>query len=117
MTAYAIGLLESVNVGHEILQYIEEVEGTFEPFGGYWLVHGADPEVREGDYDGDVVIIGFPSLLDARAWYESSDYQRIAKLRHENASSVILFVDGVPDGYRAQQTADKLAELVSNTSG
>ena len=54
------------------------------------------------------MVIGFPDLDAARAWYDSPAYQEILPLRTRNSDGVTLLVDGVPDGYRAASFADKL---------
>jgi uncharacterized protein (DUF1330 family) len=105
---YAVGCLESVRLGPEIQAYMEDIESTFEPFGGEWVVHGTQPEVVEGTWQADVVIIGFPSLQAARDWYASPAYQRILGLRVAHSTSHVFLLEGVPDGYRAEQTVAKL---------
>lgn len=106
--AYAMAQLVEVDLGPEIRQYIEGVEATFEPFGGRWLVHGARPEVMEGPWTADVVVIEFPSMDQARAWYASPAYQAIVGLRTEHSDSRAVLVEGVPEGYRAADTVAKL---------
>ncbi|MER6047161.1 DUF1330 domain-containing protein [Streptomyces sp. NPDC001793] len=55
----------------EIAEYIERITGTFEPFGGRFLVHATQHEVKEGAWPGHVVVIGFPGIAEARAWWDS----------------------------------------------
>lgn len=105
---YAIGHLTDVDTGAEIIEYMDRVEATFEPYGGQWLVHGSAPQVLEGDLPGDVVIIGFPSIAAAGDWYASPPYQEICALRADHSRSVIALLAGVADGYRA---ADTIAAL------
>lgn len=54
-----------------------EIDDTFKPFGGEFIVHGGDLDVREGHWDGALVIIRFPDRDSAVRWYESAHYQRI----------------------------------------
>jgi uncharacterized protein (DUF1330 family) len=105
---YAIGYLTDVDVNDELLDYMAQVEATMSQHGGRWLVHGTAPEVREGQASGDVVIIQFPDLARARAWYESAEYQEIIRLRTENSTSTIALLDGVPPGYSTHTTVEKL---------
>lgn len=105
---YAVAFLSDVRIGPEILRYIEQIEATFEPFGGEWVVHGSQPEIAEGDWRGDLVVIGFPSIVAARDWYASPAYQEILELRSRHSDSVALLVEGVRDGYRAEETLHKL---------
>jgi uncharacterized protein (DUF1330 family) len=83
------------------VQYLKRIDATLEPFGGRWIIHGARAEVLEGDWSGNLIVIGFPDLDHARAWYESSAYQEILPLRTNNADGDILLVDGAEDGHRA----------------
>ena len=43
-----------------------------------------------------MAIVEFPSLEQAKRWYDSDEYRQIRSLRHENAESQIIFVDGLP---------------------
>lgn len=105
---YAIGLLTDVVINEDLLVYMSQVESTMSSFGGRWLVHGTPPDVREGSLSGDVVIIAFPDLASARAWYESTAYQDIVRLRTENSTSWIALLDGVVPGYTASSTIQDL---------
>ena len=109
MTAYAVAHLRSVDQNAEIVDYLSRIDATLDPFGGHFVVHGALPEVREGEWPGFLVVIGFPDLAAARAWYDSPAYQEILPLRTRNADGVALLVDGVPEGYRAVDYLAKLA--------
>lgn len=106
--AYAIGYLEDVEVGPEIVDYIARIEATMAPYGGRFLVHGGQLLGREGTWGGDVVILEFPDLARAEEWYESPGYQAILPLRTEHSTSMVALVEGVPEGYRA---ADKIGRL------
>ncbi|WP_210418178.1 DUF1330 domain-containing protein [Ruania zhangjianzhongii] len=101
---YAVALLRDVELGPEIWQYMETIEATFAPFGGEWVIHGTSPHVVEGVWPGDLVIIGFPSLDAARAWYDSAEYAAILALRADHSEGAVALVEGVPDGYRAAST-------------
>lgn len=107
MPAYAIAQLLSVDLNDEVVEYIGRIDDTLGPFEGEFLVHGVSPEVVDGDLPGDVVIIGFPDLARARAWYESPSYQSILRLRTENSTGGAALLDGVPPGYRAASFLQK----------
>ena len=78
MTAYAIAHLRDAELHPDIAEYIERIPATFEPFGGRFLVHGASLEVKEGEWPGHVVVIGFPGIEEARGWWDSAAYREIA---------------------------------------
>ena len=81
MTAYAIAHLRDVVLNAEIVDYIERIDETLTPFGGRFLIHGVTPEVMEGPWEGDLVVIAFPDIAAARNWYASPGYQAILPLR------------------------------------
>jgi uncharacterized protein (DUF1330 family) len=81
----------------EGLSYLDQVEATAKPYGGKWLAQG-DVRVLEGAWPGAVVLMRFPSMIDAMNWYNSPAYQKILHLRVNNAVSDLVLVDGVgPD--------------------
>ncbi|GHB49190.1 hypothetical protein GCM10010347_18890 [Streptomyces cirratus] len=110
MTAYAIGHIRPGTMNEEILRYIEEIQATMDPFEGRFLVHGAQVEVMEGTFPGTLVVIGFPDIERARAWYASPAYQALVPLRTRHIPGEIILVDGVPPGYDARKTAAGLRE-------
>jgi uncharacterized protein (DUF1330 family) len=103
MTAYALGHLHQVDFGPQIIEYLERIDATLDDFGGRFLVHGNPVDVREGTWQGDLVLIEFPDLERARAWYDSPVYREILALRTDNSVCDVLLVDGVGAGYRAVQ--------------
>jgi uncharacterized protein (DUF1330 family) len=112
MTAYAIASLRTVDVNAEILDYLDRIDATLEPYGGQFLVHGSTPEQVDGDLPGAVVVIAFPDVATARAWYDSPAYQAILPLRLRNSTGGAVIVDGTSPGYRAATFADKVRAAV-----
>ena len=98
--AYAVARIEDVRMGPEIAEYLERIEATLEPFGGRYVVHGSRAETLEGEWRGDLVIIGFPDRVRAEAWYASDGYQAILPLRAANSDSTVVLIDGVKPGHR-----------------
>jgi len=113
MTAYAVAHLRTVDQNAEIVDYLRRIDATLDPFDGRFVVHGVLPEVLEGEWPGFLVVIGFPDLAAAHAWYDSPAYREILPLRTRNAEGVTLIVDGVPEGYRAAAYAEKLVGRAS----
>jgi uncharacterized protein (DUF1330 family) len=107
MKGYAVGHLRSVNMGPAIVEYLERIDASLAPFGGRFLVHGAKPEVLEGAFPGDLVVIEFQSLDRAKAWYESRAYQALLPLRTENAESTVILVEGCDETHRATDIIPK----------
>ncbi|UED86611.1 DUF1330 domain-containing protein [Streptomyces profundus] len=112
MPAYVIAHLREAAPHAEIAAYMERITATFEPHGGRFLVHATQHEVLEGGWPGHVVMIGFPGLAEARAWWDSPAYREIAPLRSRHIEGDIILVDGVPEGYDPAGTARAIrAEL------
>ncbi|MFD7083216.1 DUF1330 domain-containing protein [Streptomyces sp. NPDC002181] len=108
MTAYAIAHIRPETLNEDVLRYIEEIQSTMDPFEGRFLVHGTEVEVLEGPFPGTVVVIAFPDVERARAWYASEAYQAILPLRTDHIPGEVILVDGVPPGYDAAKTAARL---------
>ncbi|MER6678831.1 DUF1330 domain-containing protein [Streptomyces sp. NPDC000983] len=112
MTAYAIAHLRKVTPHPEVAEYIERVTATFEPHGGRFLVHGREHETVEGDWAGNVVMIAFPGIEDARRWWDSPAYREIAPLRSRHIEGDIILVEGVPGDYDPATTAKALRDAL-----
>lgn len=99
--AYGVALLRDINMGPAIVEYLERIDATLAPFGGRFIVHGAQPTMKEGDDPGVMVIVQFPDRACAEEWYASGPYQDILPLRTENSKGTVFVVDGVKDDHRA----------------
>lgn len=100
MKAYAIAFVRTVEFNAEIVEYLQRIDATLEPFEGRFLVHGGGAEVVEGDPVMDAIVIEFPSKEQLRGWWDSPEYQEILPLRTKHMNADIVFVDAVPAGYR-----------------
>lgn len=101
MSAYGIAHLRNVDVGPEIVEYLQRIDATLEPFGGRFIIHGGKKDVLEGSWPGDVIVIEFPDLVNARQWYGSPAYQEILALRADHSDGDLMIVDGVSADHKA----------------
>jgi len=101
MAGYAIAHLQDVTMGAEIVEYLQRIDATLAPFEGRFIVHGGATQDLEGTVPGTPIVIEFPSLERAMAWYDSPAYRRILPLRTSNSRSVTYLVDGVDATHRA----------------
>jgi uncharacterized protein (DUF1330 family) len=108
-TAYAIAHLRTPALVPEVLEYLERIQATLDPYEGRFLVHGAEVEVREGEWPGTIVVIEFPSLDAARGWYDSPAYQAILPLRTNNIDGAAILVPGVGPDYDPAALARRVA--------
>ena len=108
MSAYALGLLSGVRLNADIEAYLRQIDATLAPLGGQFLVHGARAQVMEGAFEQDLVLIAFPDMASARAWYASPAYAAILPLRTRSTGGTVLLIHGVAEGHVA---TDLLAKL------
>lgn len=115
MPAYAFAHLRDNSDHPDVIEYIDRIQGTLDPFGGRFLIHGASLEVMEGDWPGAAVLIEFPGLAQARAWYASDAYQEILPLRTDHLDGDLFLAEGVGPGYDPSTTAAKIRTRSAGT--
>jgi len=95
MPAYVIADIEVLDpVAYE--EYKRLASPTPAQFGGRYIVRGAPVQIVEGEWSPRrLVILEFPSLAQAKAWYESEEYSQARAIRHQSARSNLIFVEGV----------------------
>ena len=109
MTAYALASLRTPETVHpEVFDYMEHIQSTLDPYSGRFIVHGGEVDVREGAWDGDVVMIEFPGMAEARCWYESAAYRAIMPLRTDHLAGDVILVEGVEAGHDSARMAQGL---------
>jgi len=101
MPAYGVAHLREVDMGPQIVEYLQRIDATLEPFHGRFLIHGGKLDVLEGDWPGHLIVIEFPDEERAHAWYHSPAYQAILRLRTDNARGDVVIARGVPPDHRA----------------
>ncbi len=96
MAAYVV-VDVTVNNPDRYPEYSRQVPATLQPYGGRFIVRGGPTETVEGDWSPKrLVIIEFPTMERARAWYESAEYAPARSLRWELSDANLLFVEGAP---------------------
>ena len=76
-------------------EYSKLVPATLEPYGGRFVVRGGEVERLEGDWEPHrLVVIEFPSLEQAHAWYSSPRYEEAKAIRLRASRGSLLLVDG-----------------------
>lgn len=58
MPAYAVAHMRQVTMGPAIVEYLQRIDATLEPFGGRFIVHGGEFEVLEGTWPGGQAELG-----------------------------------------------------------
>lgn len=76
--------------------YVKLTPATLLPYGGKFIVRGGKTETLEGDWQpGRFVIIEFPSLERAQAWWASEEYAPAKALRQANSETKMIVVEGL----------------------
>jgi len=77
-------------------QYKDASPGAVAAGGGRFVARGGELAVLEGDWDPPrLVILEFPDLDAAKAWYASEQYQAAIRLREGAAKLKMVAVQGL----------------------
>jgi uncharacterized protein (DUF1330 family) len=94
MPAYLIARVE-VTDWPRYQEYMKATPGAIARHGGKFIVRGGEMVTLEGPPETRrVVIIEFPSLDQAKAFYHSEEYAQAKKLRDGAATGQFLTLDG-----------------------
>ncbi|MBT2470591.1 DUF1330 domain-containing protein [Streptomyces sp. ISL-66] len=105
MPAYGFAHLRSRRNHSDVIEYLQRIQATLDPFAGRFVIHGPPTQVVEGTWPGSMVLIEFPGVAEARAWYASPDYQAILHLRTDHIEGDLLLIDGVGPNYDPAERA------------
>ena len=106
MAAYIIIHVDIRNM--EIYKrYMVHTPRIIHQFGGKFIVRGGKVETLEGEEEKlRLVIIEFPSMEQARAFYHSGEYQAVKKLREGGGPAQFVAVEGYPESTWASVLLD-----------
>jgi len=94
MAAYVV---VSVDVSDPVRyeDYKKMVPPTLKPYGGRFIVRGGQVQSREGSWTPKrFVMLEFPSVERANAWYESPEYAPAKALRQATSTADLIIVEG-----------------------
>jgi len=95
MPAYVIANV-SVHDAAAFEEYRRQVPATIAKHGGRYLVRGGRVDRLEGTWNpARLVVLEFPSMEQARRWYDSEDYREPKALRVKSAITDVVFAEGV----------------------
>jgi uncharacterized protein (DUF1330 family) len=76
--------------------YKAMVPPSIAKFGGRFLVRGGKTHTIEGDWSPRrLVIVEFPSVEQAKAWWASPEYAEAKALRQATSESQLLIAEGL----------------------
>lgn len=93
---YLVGLL-TVGSKDWVAEYRSNNTDLLKKHGGRILARGKPVESLEGTgpQADTIVIVEFPSLAAARAWYRDPDYQRLIRLRQTGSQADFVLIEGM----------------------
>jgi uncharacterized protein (DUF1330 family) len=94
MSAYVVVQVEIKDpVRYE--DYKKLVPPSLEKFGGRFLVRGGKTETLEGTWSPKrFVIVEFPNVERAKAWWASEEYAEAKALRQATSSTEMILAEG-----------------------
>ena len=96
MPAYLVGRVE-IQDPSWLEEYGPKVQTLVQKHGGRYLVRGGEMDVVEGTTPPSsvMVVIEFPSMEQARAWYHDPEYAPLITLRQSGSDGDLILVDGL----------------------
>ena len=95
MTAYVVARVK-ITDPERYSRYTARTPECIAAFGGRFIARGGEPVTLEGpEFRDRMVIIEFPSLERAKAFYASPEYTEIKALRAGAATGEFVAIDGV----------------------
>lgn len=96
MLAYFLVDIREITDATMMEEYKARVAPIVEQFGGRCVVIGGPFQVVEGSYQPVFpVMIEFPSMDEARRWYDSEQYRELKHMRLAATVSNAVFLTGV----------------------
>jgi uncharacterized protein (DUF1330 family) len=95
MKGYIVFTREKTTDAAELAVYFEQVGATFAGHDVKVLARYGKYEVLEGDATEGAVIVEFPSVAAAKAWYDSPAYREVRKHREAGSVYRAILVEGV----------------------
>ena len=95
MAAYIIADL-TVTDPAAMEEYRKLVPATLARYGGRFVVRGGAHQSVEGDWKPTrLVVLEFPSMEQAKRWYDSEEYREPKAMRLRAGRTNLVMVDGV----------------------
>jgi uncharacterized protein (DUF1330 family) len=94
MAAYIIVEVD-VHDPEQYEDYKKLTPGSLQPFDGKFIVRGGAAENLEGDWQPKrIVVLEFPSVERAKAWWASEGYAPAKALRQRTSTTRMIVVEG-----------------------
>ena len=95
MPAYII-VEVSIHNPEEYEAYKKLTPASLLPYQGKFMVRGGETVSLEGDWNPErIVVLQFPTMELAKAWWSSPAYAPAKEIRQRNAHTKMILVEGV----------------------
>lgn len=94
MTAYVISRV-TMKPGPAFEAYRRLAAASIARHGGRYLARGGAITVLEGEWRAGAILVAFPSMEAARAWYSSPDYAEALAHRDDAVERDLIVVEGL----------------------
>jgi uncharacterized protein (DUF1330 family) len=107
MSAYCLFFVREISDPEKLGTYRNGVVESVTRHGGSYLVlGGATDALEEARAPIVSVLVQFPSLDAAHAWYDSDDYTALRQLRLAASRTEAFFMEGLPPDVAAAMTSN-----------
>ncbi|MBF6568501.1 MAG: DUF1330 domain-containing protein [Candidatus Binataceae bacterium] len=97
MSVYLVAVVD-VHDPQEFRSYVTDVPPIVAKFGGRYLVRGGELEVVEGQWPVPrVTVVEFPTMEQAKGWWNSEEYRPYRELRGRTARTNAVMVQGLAE--------------------
>ncbi len=105
---YLVTTIKAIKDDDAFQRFAALAKPLIETHGGRYLAIEREPEIAAGEWPFvRTIIVRFPSLAAARAWWTSPEYQELAPLRERAIDVNFVFVQDLAelpvDGYPAER--------------
>ena len=77
-------------------EYRKQVPATLAKYGGRFIVRGGAHQTVEGDWKPNrLVVLEFPSIEQAKRWYDSEEYREPKAMRLRAGCANLVMVEGI----------------------
>ena len=95
MSAYIVVEIEVLDQ-EKYETYKQLAPAAIAAYGGRYLVRSGQVETLEGDWSPKrFVVLEFPSVAQAKAWWDSTEYREAKALRQACAHTQMIVVEGL----------------------
>ncbi|MEV0218528.1 DUF1330 domain-containing protein [Streptomyces sp. NPDC050704] len=97
MSAFVLFESKKVIDAEKLKEYTTLAPAVVAKFGGTYRVIAGNPFRIEGDWNPDyLVMLEFPSVAQAKAWYDSPEYAPLLQMRLDSCDSTGVIIEALP---------------------